>query len=286
MPVLPSLPAALAASILLGCAGPAGDAPGATAGDTPGHVSIVPVCGTAGGAGPASRPYAAAVCADPALERQARRIDALAAALAAGLPSDRRPALEDQQRRFPETAYGCPEPPGAAGCVAGLLAQRERDLRDLRNSLDGTLPACRPADLRLRETGLGDYGMSHAVAAYRLDYLGGQACVLQGPPVVAIRDAAGARRDGYVEYEAAQPLPAPAGLPLPVVLSAGNPSAWFALSSSSGCDAPAGRPGYEVEISVPPAGTALGTIRLEHATCPRIGVSPLAAMSMLRAAVH
>jgi hypothetical protein len=131
-------------------------------------------------------------------------------------------------------ASSCPAAqPKRAACMAQGLKQRQQDIADLAANFNAVLPACQPADVQRRETEVGDAGMSQDTVAYAIDYRGSSSCRLMGYPAIAVHDAGGARQYTYATYAGSGSYVRFSGPPLPVTLSAKNPSAWFSLSSSS-----------------------------------------------------
>jgi hypothetical protein len=253
--------------------------------------ALVPDCrasvATPSGLSSSSANYTSVICGDEALLGQARRIKAAGDALLTRLLEVWRPPFSALQEAFPKVAYACPrETPKLTACIALAMEQRLRDIADLAANFDADLSDCKPSDLQIEDTDLGDAGMSKSTTAYVIDYKGNLSCRLRGYPTIAVTDSNGVRQWTYAAYAGEGSYVKFAGPPLPVTLSAKNPQAWFSLSSSSGCDAPSGKPGYSVDVAPPISTSVLKTIKLEYATCPTITVTPIGMISSMRAALN
>jgi len=233
--------------------------------------------------------YAAAVCGNVALREQAKQVKARGDALARRLPAAWRKAFAAHQAALPGAVYNCPPDDArkAADCLGEIMRQRLIDIDDLAASLSGELPDCRPSDVAVRETDFGDAGMAQGTSVYVLDYKGSSSCRIRGYPRITVYDGDGKRQFSYAVYTGVDMYVGFDGPPLPVTLSPRSPGAWFALSSSSGCDTPAGgRPGYKVDVALPLSAEVLKTFALQSTTCRRVSVTPIGAMSMMKAAIH
>jgi hypothetical protein len=277
------------AGILLPATAPA--APGAA----PAVDSLVPDC-HANASGrhddfPRYASYVSTVCASPDMLSQLRIIDRQGSALLARLPLHWQLPFALQQENFPRIAMSCPGGQRKfADCIALAIRQRRQDVDDFAQTAERAPPDCKPGELSIQETGVGDAGMSKGTGAYLIVYRGTASCLLLGFPAIAVRDADGIHQWTYATYAGEGAYVVFPGPPLPVTLTPRNRAAWFSLSSSSGCDAPHGKRGVAVDIALPlrnmGSGQILTTIKLDYATCPTITVTPIGMISMMREAIR
>lgn len=180
---------------------------------------------------------------------------------------------------------------GRVGCLMDVYEVRLRDLEGPKGAplkpvtVASKIGTCSPSDISILETGKGDAGMSKASSAYLIRYTGKGRCVLRGYPAITVHDSSGAVQIAYAVYAGQGAYVRFPGPPRSVTLSAKS-SAWFSLSSSSGCDAPNGKPGFDVDVSLPLSTAPLKRIRLPSATCGAVTVTAIGPTSAMDAALN
>jgi hypothetical protein len=145
--------------------------------------------------------------------------------------------------------------------------------------------ACRPDQLTILDTGLGDAGMSKATRVYLIRYTGSGSCVLRGYPALTVQDRGGAVQTGYPNYTTAGYFVRFPGRPETVTLSGQSRDAWFSLSTSTGCAPRGGTSGLSVDVALPLSTKALKRIALPGVTCEQVSVTPVAPASIMKDAL-
>lgn len=252
------------------------------------QVSIVPRCDDAADPMRASamdKPFAEAVCSDPALLDAVRQVEAQARQLQPRLPPAWRVTFDQQEAAFPGLAQQCP-PTGKAlqQCIATAVRERAQDLADLASNLQMRLPDCKPGDFSLRDSGVGDAGMSKLLNTYLLEYKGATRCQIRGYPSIQVSTADGRAKPDMAIYSAsAYYVAAGTGAPLPIVFSPANRRAWFGIQTATACDDVPG--GYQVRVALPLSQAWLGSLKFPQANCAVV-VTPVGMISSLRASVR
>ncbi|RKE73407.1 lysozyme inhibitor LprI family protein [Pseudorhodoplanes sinuspersici] len=231
---------------------------------------------------PPSRQFAKALCDDKNLLEKARQIDSIASELQDRLSPAWRAAFDMQQAAIPLTPNNCP-PAKVSDCVARVIDQRLQDVRDLSANLDKPLPDCNPADIAIRDSSVGDAGMSHTISAYLIDYSGTAPCRLRGYPTALVYDAMNKPQPDDVVYSNGTYFARSTGVPLPVTLSPQNRTAWFAIETASACDGPGER---SVKVALPLQRAWLRTIKPPNANCRQVTVTPVAMISTLLSSIY
>jgi hypothetical protein len=124
--------------------------------------------------------------------------------------------------------------------------------------------------------------MSKQFHTYLIRYNGSSTCQVRGYPSIAVLDAKGTRQPMLSVYSDQTYFESSPGVPLPVRLSATNPSAWFGIETASACDAPLSQ---TVKVALPLSQDWLRTLDFPDADC-QVVVTPVAAMSTMRPAVQ
>lgn len=225
-----------------------------------------------------------AVCNTPTLAAW----DARMAGLYAAKPPSRS-ARELQRKWMLGERNSCG---GNVGCLMKVYEQRINFLEGAKGPPVKAQPfpvrtqpgTCSASELSIVDTDQGDAGMSKATNVFLIRYSGKTSCTLRGYPAIRVQDSSGAVQLDHAVYAGEAAYVRFAGPPRDVTLSAGS-DAWFSLSSSSGCDAPHGKPGFDVDVALPASDTVLRRIRLPNATCGAVTVTPIGPSSAMKAAL-
>jgi uncharacterized protein YecT (DUF1311 family) len=253
-----------------------------------GQTSIVPHCNDPADPMKASlvtTSFFNVVCSDPRLQDAVRRIEAQARQLQPRLPLAWRVTFDEQEAAFPTLTQQCPQAGKALErCVAIAIQQRLQDLTDLAYSLDTKLPDCMPADLSIKDSGLGDAGMSKVFNAYLLEYRGIAPCRIRGYPSIRISAANGRAMPDYAIYSGTVHYASrETGAPLPITFSPKSRHAWFGIETATACDDVPG--GFNVKVALPLSQEWLDTLKFPQANCS-IAVTPVNMISTLRSSVN
>ncbi|WP_309083994.1 DUF4232 domain-containing protein [Chelativorans sp.] len=230
--------------------------------------------------------YNKTVCANRELLGKVRQIDGIARQLSSSLPTRWKAAFDAQQSAFAGTPNMCnpDEGPGLERCLAEAIEQRLEDVRNLAAHLEKPLPPCKSSELIIKDSDMGDGGMSQALGVYLLEHGGTDACALRGYPAISVLDGKGTEQPTYADYSGGtyfSNLPVP---PLPVILSPTSRTAWFAIHTASACDPSSGP--FKVKVALPHSQEWLRTLDFPNATCPQLTVTPIAAMSVLLSSIY
>ncbi|PRD44856.1 hypothetical protein C5748_05630 [Phyllobacterium phragmitis] len=253
----------------------------------PAGSGVVPDCGTQGSVKDDLLPraiYAKEICGRADLFQTVRQIDVVAKGLRSKLRRAWQPAFDAQQAAFPNIANMCPpEAPKLTNCIATAVEQRLQDVENLASVLDKPLPECAASDVTIKDSDLGDAGMSQALNVYLIEYSGTQACMIRGYPAISVIDAKGRPQPGYASYSSSSTMSKLAVPPLPVVLSPKSRTAWFAVHTASACD-PGVAP-LKVKMALPHSQTWIRTVEFPNAACPSIAVMPVGMISTLLSSI-
>lgn len=256
--------------------------------------SIAPRCGTTQEAGGPNttqgysdsiEKYAAEVCRDKNLLEASQQIDAIVEKLRPKLTPSWRAALDSAQLAFPTMPYMCPPDQKLAACIGKAVRERLQDVKNFADNWDKSLPACKPAEVSIKDGRVGDAGMSKQLSTYLIEYNGSSTCQLRGYPTVLVFDDKGKPEPGVVGYTASTFYSNSSAAPLPVTLSPANKIAWFAVQFADACDSLGTQP-HEAKLALPLSYSWLRTITFPETTCPSISVTPIEPISTLLSSVR
>ncbi|GGA99221.1 hypothetical protein GCM10011491_29330 [Brucella endophytica] len=149
------------------------------------------------------------------------------------------------------------------------------DTRVKSTSAARAVPACKPSDVRIVGSVVGDGGGTIS-NVYYFTYRG-KACRVVGYPALSAYTETGKPKPNGVDYEnSARYTTQPPPEIEPIILSASNPSAWFLVEAAGGCDT-----GVRVKVALPRSRKWLTTMDFPGGGCTSVDVSPVRPMSTL-----